>query len=99
MSEMPLDSCENDGPARKPGSAGDDPTTAGPAVSRSGGPKTPTLVAGLAALLLAGPIAAGSVAAEDNDSHPSFHDQFARAFMPGAMSPGECGSCTVKLPE
>jgi hypothetical protein len=90
MPEVPITQSDLESLAQKLGSAN-------PPASRVSGHRTPPLAVGLAALLLAGPIAASVVAAAAQDSLPSLRAQFANAFTPGTINAmPEC--CSVKLP-
>lgn len=68
---------------------GDEGTRSGPRTRRS------ALVAGLAALLLAGPVAAGPTA--DHHASPSLRDQFTGAFTPGALAPPSDSGPNIQL--
>jgi hypothetical protein len=53
------------------------------------------VIAGLAALLLAGPAVASPVTADNPDLQSTVHDQFTNAFTPGPVALEPC--CSVKM--
>jgi hypothetical protein len=94
MADMHINPSDVDGSAHAPRT----PRSPRSGDGRAKGARRPAVVAGLAALLLAGPTAASTVAPEAGDNLAAFHDQFTGAFTPGAINLEE-PCCSVKLPQ
>jgi hypothetical protein len=103
MPEMDVNRSDTEDLAQEPDSTGPEPTEEPPPPRRSGR-QTPVIAAGLAALALAGPVAAGhdvaaagDVISAAGDSISALRDQFAKAFTAGPVDILGVPEGTIKL--